>query len=211
MLESLLKQQVIDRKGKQRTITVEDVLVVAPYNMQVNRLRSVLPDGAHIGTVDKFQGQEAEVVIVSMATSGADSMPRDAACKVDQVFSARAEGTSQPVLDRPRAGSRPALNGLYSLVGAAQLSFQRGGYQFSKAYLRPRHVPTLVQLLARFRQHFSSPPSVKEDPGGNGRSAFRLPHAGTLGAKRRPGAVQPWGARTGSTTPATSWSASGRG
>jgi uncharacterized protein len=37
-----------------------------------------LPDGARVGTVDKFQGQEAEVVIVSMTTSGADDMPRDA-------------------------------------------------------------------------------------------------------------------------------------
>ena len=37
-----------------------------------------MPDGARVGTVDKFQGQEAEVVIVSMTTSGADDMPRDA-------------------------------------------------------------------------------------------------------------------------------------
>jgi uncharacterized protein len=60
-------------------MTLDDVLVVAPYNMQVNLLRSCLPDGARVGTVDKFQGQEAEAVIVSMATSGADEMPRDAA------------------------------------------------------------------------------------------------------------------------------------
>lgn len=79
MLESLLQQQVVDRKGKQRRMTLDDVLVVAPYNMQVNHLRFVLPDGARVGTVDKFQGQEAEVVLISMATSGADSMPRDAA------------------------------------------------------------------------------------------------------------------------------------
>jgi superfamily I DNA and/or RNA helicase len=59
-------------------MALEDVLVVAPYNMQVNHLRSVLPNGAHVGTVDKFQGQEGEVVIVSMTTSAADDMPRDA-------------------------------------------------------------------------------------------------------------------------------------
>lgn len=51
-------------------MTINDILVVAPYNMQVNLLRSVLPEGARVGTVDKFQGQEAEVVIVSMTTSG---------------------------------------------------------------------------------------------------------------------------------------------
>ena len=60
-------------------MSLDEVLVVAPYNMQVNLLRSRLPDGARVGTVDKFQGQEAEAVIVSMATSGAEDMPRDAA------------------------------------------------------------------------------------------------------------------------------------
>ena len=44
--------------------------------MQVNLLKRVLPDGARVGTVDKFQGQEAEVVIVSMATSSGDYLPR---------------------------------------------------------------------------------------------------------------------------------------
>ena len=78
ILMSLLSQRVIDRNGRERAMTRDDVLVVAPYNMQVNLLRSCLPDGARVGTVDKFQGQEAEVVIVSMTTSGADDMPRDA-------------------------------------------------------------------------------------------------------------------------------------
>jgi superfamily I DNA and/or RNA helicase len=78
ILTSLLGQRVIDRNGRERAITLDDVLVVAPYNMQVNLLRSCLPDGARVGTVDKFQGQEAEAVIVSMTTSGADDMPRDA-------------------------------------------------------------------------------------------------------------------------------------
>jgi uncharacterized protein len=69
---------LIDRNGKERSMTLDDVLVVAPYNMQVNLLRSCLLDGARVGTVDKFQGQEAEAVIVSMTTSGADDIPRDA-------------------------------------------------------------------------------------------------------------------------------------
>ena len=58
-------------------MTVENILVVAPYNMQVNLLRRTLPEGARVGTVDKFQGQEAEVVIVSMATSSAEYLPRN--------------------------------------------------------------------------------------------------------------------------------------
>ncbi|MCU1371640.1 MAG: putative nuclease (RecB family) [Ilumatobacteraceae bacterium] len=54
-----------------------DILVVAPYNAQVNLIRTVLDDAGfdevRVGTVDKFQGQEAPVVIVSMASSSASS------------------------------------------------------------------------------------------------------------------------------------------
>ena len=62
--------------GVEHPITLNDILVVAPYNMQVNLLRQTLPEGARAGTVDKFQGQEAEVVIVSMATSSGEYLPR---------------------------------------------------------------------------------------------------------------------------------------
>lgn len=58
------------------TVALEDVLVISPYNAQVNLLRSVLPEGARVGTVDKFQGQEADISIVSMATSSVEDMPR---------------------------------------------------------------------------------------------------------------------------------------
>ena len=73
---SLLAQRYRDREGNEHSMTVENILVVAPYNMQVNLLRRMLPEGARVGTVDKFQGQEAEVVIVSMATSSGDTLPR---------------------------------------------------------------------------------------------------------------------------------------
>jgi superfamily I DNA and/or RNA helicase len=45
--------------------------------MQVNLLKQTPPAGARAGTVDKIQGQEAPVVIVSMATSSEDDQPRD--------------------------------------------------------------------------------------------------------------------------------------
>lgn len=77
LYRSLLQQDFVDREGVQRRIGLEDILVVAPYNMQVNRLRQTLPVGARVGTVDKFQGQEAPVVIVSMATSSQEDLPRD--------------------------------------------------------------------------------------------------------------------------------------
>ncbi|PRD68111.1 nuclease [Malikia spinosa] len=77
MVESLLKQRYRNKKGEVHPLTLDDILVVAPYNMQVNLLKKVLPEGARVGTVDKFQGQEAEVVIVSMATSNGDYLPRN--------------------------------------------------------------------------------------------------------------------------------------
>ncbi len=60
-----------------KRITSENILVVAPYNVQVNYLKSILPEDARVGTVDKFQGQEAEVVLVSMTTSSAEDLPRN--------------------------------------------------------------------------------------------------------------------------------------
>jgi uncharacterized protein len=73
---SLLQQRWVDRDGLQRPVGVADILVVSPYNVQVNYLKSILPAGARVGTVDKFQGQEAAVVLISMTTSSAESMPR---------------------------------------------------------------------------------------------------------------------------------------
>ena len=66
----------VDRRGVRKRLTLEDILVVAPYNAHVATLRARLPDGARVGTVDKFQGQEAPIVLFSMATSTADEAPR---------------------------------------------------------------------------------------------------------------------------------------
>ena len=62
--------------GSTRTLTVADVLVVAPYNMQVRCLRERLPTGVEVGTVDKFQGREAPVVFFSMTSSSGEDTPR---------------------------------------------------------------------------------------------------------------------------------------
>lgn len=64
-----------DRDGGQRPLTLDDILIVAPYNNQVDRLTDRLC-GAKVGTVDKFQGQEAPVVIYSMTTSTPEDAPR---------------------------------------------------------------------------------------------------------------------------------------
>jgi predicted RecB family nuclease len=64
-----------DCHGVVRPLRLEDVLVVAPYNAQVGEIAERLP-GARVGTVDRFQGQEAPVVVYSMATSSAEEAPR---------------------------------------------------------------------------------------------------------------------------------------
>jgi uncharacterized protein len=64
-----------DHGGNQRPLNLDDILIVAPYNNQVIRLTDRLP-GARVGTVDKFQGQEAAVVIYSMTTSTPEDAPR---------------------------------------------------------------------------------------------------------------------------------------
>ena len=59
-----------------KQMELKDVLVVAPYNAQVSDLLVKLPTGACVGTVDKFQGQEAAVVIYSLTTSTPEDAPR---------------------------------------------------------------------------------------------------------------------------------------
>jgi len=68
--------QWVDESGTTYALMPGDILVVAPYNAQVGALREGLPKGVRVGTVDKFQGQEAPVVIYSMATSSAEDAPR---------------------------------------------------------------------------------------------------------------------------------------
>jgi hypothetical protein len=65
----------IDPEGREQPLTLNDTLIVAPYNAQVFELQERLP-GARIGTVDKFQGQEAPIVIYSMTTSTHTDAPR---------------------------------------------------------------------------------------------------------------------------------------
>jgi predicted RecB family nuclease len=75
-IERLLGTPYGDEKGM-RELRHEDVVVVAPFNAQVRCLRTKIPDQrVRIGTVDKFQGQEAPVVFYSMASSSGEDVPR---------------------------------------------------------------------------------------------------------------------------------------
>lgn len=75
IVQQLLKGNWTNAKGETRPITTDDILIVAPYNAQVSGLAEKLPD-LQIGTVDKFQGQEAPVVIYSMTASSIEDAPR---------------------------------------------------------------------------------------------------------------------------------------
>lgn len=78
LLRKLLESEsrVVNEAGVERALTPKDVLVVAPYNAQVAALRRALPPDVAVGTVDRFQGQEAALVIYSMTSSSAEDAPR---------------------------------------------------------------------------------------------------------------------------------------
>ena len=76
LVADLCRGTCFDAQGVERPMTLDDVLVVAPYNRHVARLVDKLPKRARVGTVDKFQGQQAPVVIYSMASSSAADAPR---------------------------------------------------------------------------------------------------------------------------------------
>lgn len=65
----------IDRKGEEKPFRLEDILIMAPYNAQVFELQDRIK-GGRIGTVDKFQGQQAPIAIYSMTTSTHADAPR---------------------------------------------------------------------------------------------------------------------------------------
>ena len=82
-VRELLGREWVPAAGaKPRPLAAEDCIVVAAYNAQVDCVREALiaagladssGAGVRVGTVDKFQGQEAAVVLVSLASSRVDS------------------------------------------------------------------------------------------------------------------------------------------
>lgn len=64
-----------DKDGNVRSVSMNEILIITPYNAQVFEIQQRLP-GARVGTVDKFQGQEAPIAIYSLATSSHADAPR---------------------------------------------------------------------------------------------------------------------------------------
>ena len=77
LYKHLLQAQWLDKEGNKSAITTKDILIVAPYNLQVAYLKRKLNQkGVRIASVDKFQGQEAPISILSMAASTIQDAPR---------------------------------------------------------------------------------------------------------------------------------------
>ena len=74
--ELLQDGRVTGRAGTTRPLTRSDILIVAPYNLAVSRLQAHVPDGVRVGTVDRFQGQEAPVVFFALTCSSDEDVPR---------------------------------------------------------------------------------------------------------------------------------------
>ncbi len=67
--DEMLGRAYTDKDGSTKPLELDDFLFIAPYNAQVRALKRALPKGARVGSVDKFQGQEAAVCILSLCSS----------------------------------------------------------------------------------------------------------------------------------------------
>ncbi|MBI1795680.1 MAG: TM0106 family RecB-like putative nuclease [Candidatus Eisenbacteria bacterium] len=114
-----------DRDGRTHGLALEDVLAIAPYNAQVADLIARLPRGARVGTVDKFQGQEAPVVLYSMTSSS----PQDAPRGMDFLYDAHRFNVATSRAIRAGDDGRVAGGGsvVIALIGALVMAFAAGG------------------------------------------------------------------------------------
>lgn len=100
-----------DRSGNTRRLELKDFLFITPYNAQVVRLASMLPDNARIGSVDRLQGQQAPVCILSLCSSVGEYGSRGLGFILDRnrvnVAISRAQCLAVVVAD-PRIASDPA-------------------------------------------------------------------------------------------------------
>ncbi len=72
----LMKNCHLKINNQIKNINYKDFIIVSPYNAQVNYLKSTLNSNLNIGTVDKFQGQEAPITIISMTSSTIEDAPK---------------------------------------------------------------------------------------------------------------------------------------
>ena len=114
LVRALVGREVTGLDGRDAgTLAPSDILVVAPYNLQVRALEQRMPPGVRVGTVDRFQGQEARVSIVSLTASDGDAAARGLEFVLDRrrlnVAISRAQSlaivVASPSLSRARGGT----------------------------------------------------------------------------------------------------------
>ena len=112
LYDALRGRPYTSKAGLIRPLGLEDFLFIAPYNAQVQALQHALPHGARVGSVDKFQGQEAPVCILSLGSSYGEYGARGLAFLLNQhrinVAISRAQCMTIVVADPRIAESRPA-------------------------------------------------------------------------------------------------------
>ena len=110
IFEELCGRAYTDKDGKTKLLSLEDFLFITPYNAQVRALQRALPTGARVGSVDKFQGQEAPVCILSLCSSYGEYGSRGLGFILDRnrvnVAISRAQCLAVVVAD-PRIASSP--------------------------------------------------------------------------------------------------------
>ncbi len=77
IIDQVMGCKFTDFDKTERKISIDDILIVSPFNAQVNFLKARLNKGARCGTIDKFQGMEAPITIISMTSSSVDDLPRN--------------------------------------------------------------------------------------------------------------------------------------
>jgi uncharacterized protein len=135
LVNDLIGRPWTEAAGHTRKLELADILVVAPYNAHVARLAAALPSGARVGTVDKFQGQQAPVAVYSMAASSAEDVPRG----LEFLFSpnrlnvalSRAQGLAvlvcSPALLRPPCRTVEQVRLANALCRLVELASEAGG------------------------------------------------------------------------------------
>ncbi|MCC6373410.1 MAG: AAA family ATPase, partial [Moraxellaceae bacterium] len=76
LTQELLQRQLTTKDGVTRQVTWQDIMFISPYNHQVSKLQAALGSQAKVASVDKFQGQEAPIVFLSMCSSDASEALR---------------------------------------------------------------------------------------------------------------------------------------
>jgi uncharacterized protein len=111
IFNELLGRLYTAKDGTTKPLTLGDFLFIAPYNAQVRALQAALPNGARVGSVDKFQGQEAPVCLLSLCSSYGEYGSRGLAFILDRnrinVAISRAQCLAVVVAD-PRIASTTA-------------------------------------------------------------------------------------------------------